>query len=119
MSDLDSDFEGSLYAVTDVKGSGSTFPADNGLTFPNNITFNIVVSKFLSNESRFFATYFGGEEDDRSHAIAYQTVPDGSGFLYVGSPAKPVRKLSSKELGYFTYSSKNYCHLKDRYLAEE
>jgi carbonic anhydrase/acetyltransferase-like protein (isoleucine patch superfamily) len=49
-------------------------------------------------------------------------VPPGktlaSGYLYTGSPAKPVRKLSEKELAYFTYSSANYCKLKDRFLAE-
>lgn len=42
-----------------------------------------------------------------------------SGYLYTGSPAKKVRPLSDKEKEYFVYSAKNYCQLKDHYLAEE
>ncbi len=53
---------------------------------------------------------------------ANSLVPPGkrlaSGYLYVGSPAKPVRPLSDKEYDYFCYSSANYCKLKDRHIAE-
>lgn len=49
-------------------------------------------------------------------------VPPGKtlerGFLYTGSPAKQVRPLSEKEMAYFTYSSANYCRLKDQYLDD-
>ena len=49
-------------------------------------------------------------------------VPPGkrlaSGFLYVGSPVKPVRELSEKEKAFFTYSAGNYVKLKDQHLAE-
>ena len=31
-----------------------------------------------------------------------------SGFLYKGSPAKPVRELTDKELDYIKFSSKHY-----------
>lgn len=41
-----------------------------------------------------------------------------SGYLYVGSPAKQVRKLTQQELDYFTYSANNYCALKDRFLVD-
>jgi len=41
-----------------------------------------------------------------------------SGFLYVGSPAKPVRPLSDEELRFFTYSAENYVALKNQYLRE-
>jgi carbonic anhydrase/acetyltransferase-like protein (isoleucine patch superfamily) len=41
-----------------------------------------------------------------------------SGFLYVGSPCKPVRKLSDKEMSFFEYSANNYVKLKNQYLAE-
>lgn len=48
-------------------------------------------------------------------------VPPGkhlqSGFLYVGSPAKPARALTDKEKTFFTYSAANYCKLKDEYRA--
>ena len=47
-------------------------------------------------------------------------VPPGkkleSGHLYVGSPAKQIRKLSEKELSYFTYSAGNYVKLKERHI---
>lgn len=51
---------------------------------------------------------------------ANSLVPPGkkleSGYLYVGSPAKPVRKLSEKEIEYFPYSANNYVQLKNSYL---
>ena len=49
-------------------------------------------------------------------------VPPGkrlaSGFLYVGSPVRPVRALNDKEQAFFTYSAGNYVKLKDQHLAE-
>ena len=51
---------------------------------------------------------------------ANSLVPPGkqleSGFLYTGSPARLVRPLTEKEMNYFTYSSTNYCNLKDKYI---
>lgn len=48
-------------------------------------------------------------------------VPEGrlleSGYLYLGSPARKVRKLTEKELVHFIYSAQNYITLKDAYLA--
>lgn len=41
-----------------------------------------------------------------------------SGYLYRGSPAKPVREISSKEREFFSYSAGNYVKLKDQHLAE-
>lgn len=41
-----------------------------------------------------------------------------SGYLYAGSPAREVRKLSDKELAYFVYSANNYVKLKDQHIAE-
>lgn len=50
-------------------------------------------------------------------------VPPGkvlvSGYLYVGSPVKQARKLSEKEMEYFTYSSGNYVKLKNRFIADD
>lgn len=47
-------------------------------------------------------------------------VPPGkrltSGYLYVGSPAKPVRELSADEKKFLEYSSRHYIHLKNSYL---
>jgi carbonic anhydrase/acetyltransferase-like protein (isoleucine patch superfamily) len=49
-------------------------------------------------------------------------VPPGkrlrSGYLYVGSPARPARELNPEEFAYFTYVAANYVKLKDIYLAE-
>lgn len=50
-------------------------------------------------------------------------VPPGktltSGYLYVGSPAKPVRELSADEKKFLEYSSQHYIHLKNAYLKTE
>ena len=50
-------------------------------------------------------------------------VPPGkrleSGYLYVGSPVKQIRKLSDAELQYFRYSASKYVELKDRYLQRQ
>ena len=38
-----------------------------------------------------------------------------SGYLYVGSPAKQVRKLTDRELAYFSYTSGKYVELQQRH----
>ena len=38
-----------------------------------------------------------------------------SGYLYVGSPARQVRKLTEKELAWLAYSATHYVDLKNRY----
>ncbi len=49
-------------------------------------------------------------------------VPPGktleSGYLYVGRPAKQARKLTGKEMDYFTYTAGNYVKLKDQHREE-
>lgn len=49
-------------------------------------------------------------------------VPPGktveSGELWLGNPAKCVRKLSEKEIEQLYYSAQHYIRLKDKYLAE-
>jgi carbonic anhydrase/acetyltransferase-like protein (isoleucine patch superfamily) len=42
-----------------------------------------------------------------------------SGFLYMGSPAKKVRKLSVSEMKFFSYTANNYVKLKNEYLASK
>jgi carbonic anhydrase/acetyltransferase-like protein (isoleucine patch superfamily) len=48
-------------------------------------------------------------------------VPPGkrleSGYLYVGSPVKQIRKLKDTELQYFIYSAGKYVELKNRHMA--
>ncbi|MBK9162134.1 MAG: gamma carbonic anhydrase family protein [Nitrosomonadales bacterium] len=39
-----------------------------------------------------------------------------SGMLYMGRPAKAVRKLTEEELDYLRYSAEHYMRLKDDYL---
>lgn len=41
-----------------------------------------------------------------------------SGYLYAGSPAREMRKLSQKEMEYFVYSANNYVKLKDQHISE-
>jgi len=38
-----------------------------------------------------------------------------SGYLYVGSPARQVRPLTEKEIGWLEYSAAHYVELKNRY----
>jgi carbonic anhydrase/acetyltransferase-like protein (isoleucine patch superfamily) len=40
-----------------------------------------------------------------------------SGFLYVGSPAKPIRALNDSEKDFLEYSYRHYIRLKDQYLS--
>lgn len=39
------------------------------------------------------------------------------GFLYRGSPAKQIRKLTDQELSFFKYSAEHYIKLKNQHLA--
>ena len=52
---------------------------------------------------------------------AGSVVPPGkvldSGFLYVGSPVKPVRPLNARELEFLEYSPQNYRRLKERHQS--
>ncbi|MBU2708635.1 gamma carbonic anhydrase family protein [Zooshikella marina] len=58
-----------------------------------------------------------------SHVVvgAGSVVPPGkrlnSGYLYVGTPARPVRELTDMEMEYFRYSADNYVKLKNQYLS--
>ncbi|MEX0445985.1 gamma carbonic anhydrase family protein [Xenorhabdus sp. SGI246] len=53
---------------------------------------------------------------------AASLIPPGktleSGYLYIGSPAKQVRKLKPEELEGLLYSANNYVRWKDDYLAD-
>jgi len=64
----------------------------------------------------------GVEIEDEVIVGAGSMVPPGkrlkSGFVYVGNPCKPLREITTKEKGFFTYSSANYVKLKDQYLSE-
>ena len=42
-----------------------------------------------------------------------------SGNLYVGVPARPVRKLSDEERSFLKYSADHYVELKNSYLEEQ
>ena len=39
-----------------------------------------------------------------------------SGMLYMGRPAKAVRKLTDEELAYLRYSAEHYIRVKNNYL---
>lgn len=60
-------------------------------------------------------------EDDVVIAAGALVTPGkhlASGYLYAGTPARQMRALSEREMGFFSYSADNYVHLKDRHLAE-
>lgn len=50
-------------------------------------------------------------------------VPPGktleSGWLYMGQPAKAIRKLTADEAAFIHYSATNYQKLKDQYLSQK
>lgn len=58
--------------------------------------------------------------EDQVLIAAGSLVPQGKrltrGYLYMGSPVKQVRRLTEKELNYFSYSADNYVKLKDTFL---
>lgn len=39
-----------------------------------------------------------------------------SGYLYLGNPARPIRKLTDKEIEQIEYSAEHYVRLKDKYI---
>ncbi|MFT4059398.1 MAG: gamma carbonic anhydrase family protein [Legionella sp.] len=53
---------------------------------------------------------------------AGSVVPPGkileSGYLYLGNPARAIRKLTEKELEHLEYSAQHYVRLKDKYLQQ-
>ena len=59
----------------------------------------------------------GAVVEDKVIVGAGSLVPTGktleSGYLYVGSPVKRVRKLNEKELAFLKYSAEHYSKLKD------
>lgn len=59
--------------------------------------------------------------EDQVMVGAGSVVPPGkvlnSGYLYLGSPCKRIRKLSDNELSYLRYSAEHYVRLKNRYLS--
>ncbi|AFJ02501.1 carbonic anhydrase, family 3 [Methylophaga frappieri] len=61
--------------------------------------------------------------DDNVVIGAGALVPPGkqleSGYLYLGSPVKQIRKLTDQEKAYFKYACQNYVRLKNDYLAEQ
>jgi carbonic anhydrase/acetyltransferase-like protein (isoleucine patch superfamily) len=64
----------------------------------------------------------GANIEDDVVVGANTLVPPGktlkSGYLYLGSPARQIRKLSSQEMEYFIYSAANYVKLKDQHIAD-
>lgn len=59
----------------------------------------------------------------KSHAFigAGSLIPPGkvldSGYLWMGSPVKPIRPLSAEEVDFLKYSAQHYVRLKNRYLT--
>jgi len=64
----------------------------------------------------------GAVIDDEVIVGAGSLVPPGKhlerGWLYMGRPAKPVRRLSENEREFLSYTASNYVKLKSQYLAQ-
>ncbi len=60
----------------------------------------------------------------REHVIigANSLVPPGreleGGYLWVGSPARKIRKLTEEEISFFEYSANNYVRIKNEHLSD-
>lgn len=63
----------------------------------------------------------GAELEDYVMLAAGALVSPGkklqSGYLYVGSPAKPIRELNESEKAFLEYSYQHYIRLKNEYLS--
>jgi len=61
----------------------------------------------------------GATIESNTILAAGSLVPPGKtlygGYLYVGSPAKPIRPLSDEEIEFFAYSAELYLDLKNSY----
>jgi len=64
----------------------------------------------------------GAVVENHGFVGAGAVIPPGktvrSGELWLGNPAKCVRRLSEAEIGQLYYSAQHYVRLKDKYLAE-
>ncbi len=64
----------------------------------------------------------GAVLDEELMVAAGALVPPGkhlvSGFVYAGSPARPLRPMNDGERRFLTYSPANYVRLKNQYLSE-
>jgi carbonic anhydrase/acetyltransferase-like protein (isoleucine patch superfamily) len=64
----------------------------------------------------------GAQVEDNAFVGAGAMVSPGkrvrSGELWLGSPARCVRRLTPAEVDYFLYSAQHYVRLKDQYLRE-
>jgi hypothetical protein len=81
--DMTTDSGENLYTVSNVKGSGTTFPAVNGQTYPNSITYNTLISKFDIDDHQEYATYYGGNQDDFGMAIAEDNENSFDQYVYI------------------------------------
>jgi carbonic anhydrase/acetyltransferase-like protein (isoleucine patch superfamily) len=65
----------------------------------------------------------GAELGDYTMLGAGALVPPGKnlagGYLYVGAPARQVRKITEEEKQFLHYSYQHYMHLKDEYLRQQ
>jgi len=63
----------------------------------------------------------GAHVESQVLIAAGSLVPPGkvceSGYLWVGSPVKKIRKLTDEELDFIEYSALHYVRLKDRYMS--
>lgn len=90
---MTTDSDENLYTVSNVIGSGTTFPAYNGITYPNNITQNTLISKFNKYDEQEFATYFGGSADDFGMAIAEDNEDASNQYVYIGGYSSSANLL--------------------------
>jgi len=111
-----------LHVTHEYEGPGSGFP----LTLGDNVTVGhgvILHGCSVGNNCLIgmgTKVLDGATIEDNVFIAAGSLIPQNKrvtgGQLWMGSPAKPIRKLSEQELNWLQYSAKQYVKLKNEYM---
>jgi carbonic anhydrase/acetyltransferase-like protein (isoleucine patch superfamily) len=113
-------------AVLHVTHDGPYTPGGRPLFLGNGITIGHQAVLHACTIEDYCLIGMGALILDNVHIEAHVLVAAGSvvapgkrlerGYLYLGNPAKAVRKLSAQELEQLNYSAEHYVRIKNRYL---
>lgn len=113
-----------LHVTHEYDGPGSGFP----LTIGDNVTIGhgvILHGCTIGNNCLVgmgSKVLDGAVIEDNVFIAAGSLIPQNkrvtSGYLWMGSPAKPIRKLTDKELNWLEYSAQQYVKLKAEYQQD-
>jgi len=111
-----------LHVTHEYEGPGSGYP----LTLGDNVTVghNVILHGCTIGNNCLIGmgtkVLDGAIIEDNVFIAAGSLIPQNkrvtAGQLWMGSPAKPIRKLSEQELNWLQYSAKQYVKLKNEYM---